>query len=893
VSDDNHAVNLSSLEEIKKEFSSDDFFVLHIEDEELQRLAFYEDLAEIGIKVLSAANGNEAFEILRERHQKIVLIVSDFKMPGLDGFQVREKALQQFPEIPFCIVSAFVNRESALKGVELKIAAFISKPIRRQELAHVIVKEALPRLRAVKEDLELTLAFIADTETLIEESESILLRLEGPSDPEDLNRFYAIMHTIKGGAGFCEPKFLHHFVHAYEDVLKKLQTGELAFGPAISTILFSGFDTIKALFDEIKQGKTCAHELDSLLACLSLSHLREDGNGRHASLSTSGGQAGTTGRSRPTAQEDIKVSVKLLDEFMQLSGEVTVIRNMLNKCVSSIERKYAGDRDVGMLTDLLAELHKINSGVQNKITEIRKVPLKSVMRVLPRAVRDVTKSLNKKAELLLSGDELRVDASIADVLHNCLLHIIKNSIDHGIESTETRTKSGKNPSGIIKVDAAIRDERVIVKITDDGAGLNVDAIKNKLIKNGMYTKPQIDQMSNTDLYGMIFSSGFSTAQQVTEISGRGVGMSMVKDCVDAIGGQIVITSEDGKGACFQLELPVPKSILIANCLSVKIGDWGYSLVRDDIVRVVQLNQEQAREQIMPIDQSEFLIFEGELVPIVDLNHLLCLEQENIRPSDLRRLVLMTSGKDSRYIATEVTEILDVEDMVIKNLHNALNKDSLFRGVTFLDNGGVGLILSTEGIMNSMKISSRRKKVTNPKGDEKSQSQGLQDLRARNALTIKLFDTGHFAISQQEIFRIEEINTSSLQKSGTELVIPYRNTIMRVVSLSNLMCPFELAGTNVNLMEDSPSQMLPIVVVKSNSSYVGISVDQIMDMVSVGDVKTDLAQAEKGIEGHFFVGDSTFALLNLNHILAKVLPPQASKELGAEIAPVQYVAPRAA
>ena len=857
------------MTEIHKKFENNgDYFLLHVDDEEELRDIFCSLMNDMGIKSISVANNIEALKILKEKSHKIVLIASDIKMPDSDGFELREQVLKLYPEIPFCIASAYVDREMALKGVDLKIAAFLSKPYDPNTLSEVLVKEALPRLKILKDNRELKLSFVADSESLIEEAEEVLLRLEqNSSDIESLNRFYGIMHTLKGAWAFFEPKDLHRFTHHYEDILKKLQRSEIYFSKVVYQVLFRGFDTIKELFSEFKNDKRVERNFDNLIQVLDLGQNSETNlSSQDSKLNEITAESSIKDHAPTKAYgtEDIKVSVKLLDEFIQLSGEVTVIRNMLNKCVGSIERRYAGDRDVAMLTGLLSELHKINSGVQNKMTEIRMVPLKSIVRVLPRAVRDVAKSLNKKVELHIEGEELRVDTSIAEVLNNSLLHIIKNSVDHGLETPEERATHGKPEVGKIHVHASTRDEKVMVKISDDGKGINIDAIKAKLIKNATYTKAQVDSMSNSDLYLMIFSSGFSTAQQVTEISGRGVGMSMVKDCVDAVGGKIIIESVPGKGATFFLELPVPKSVLIASCLGVQIGTRRFSLIQDDILRVLQFDISQSQNYIQELEKSRCLLFENELIPIANLSELFKLNEKIMIHEDCK-LVVMRSGQDNRRIAIEVSSILDVEDMVIKNMHTTLNSTSLYRGVTFLDDGGVGLILNTNGIMDAMHISRENLNKANRQHTKQGNPVEETNTPKMHALTIHINGAGTYALPQESVFRIEEFESSLIKQSGSSHVIPYRGSVLKVARLADSITNLKKLSLN-----STETEKRRLVVIKNDKRFFGFEVDEILDMITYDNLKTELAQESLGIDGHIFLGEKTISLLNVEKIIQKAI-----------------------
>lgn len=854
----------TAMQDIKNSFSINGikYSILYVDDERGIRNTFAEEMQDLGINVILTSSGGEALKALEKNSDQILLIISDIQMPGMDGFKLREEAQMRFPQIPFCIVSAHIDREMALRGVELKIAAFLPKPLNIKEILSVIQTEAIPRLNSLKDEYEFKQSCVVDFEPLLEESEEIILRLEQSfSDIESINRFYSIMHTIKGPSGFFEPKTLHKFVHAYEDLIKKIQRNEISHSQSVTNVLIRGFDIIKELVNELKTGLYSKVSLESLISELEVTPEEKDLTKPDANNTDGPRQSKDSNHNKARSQEDIKVSVNLLDEFMQLSGEVTVIRNMLNKCVSSIERRFAGDHDVGMLTELLDELHKINSGVQNKMTEIRKVPIKSVVKMLPRAIRDVAKSLNKKIELEISGDDLRVDTSIADVLNNSLLHIIKNSIDHGIESPEERIKNGKSDTGKVKVSATTRDDKVYLEISDDGKGLNVEAIKSKLIKNGTHNLAQIEEMSKPELYSMIFSAGFSTASQVTEISGRGVGMSMVKDCVDSVGGQIIIQSNPGVGASFTLELPVPKSVLIASCLSVLIGSRRFSLVQDDIIRVLQYNKSQQSTYVKNMEQAEFLVFNDELIPIADIGNLLKLNQTRTE-KECRRFVLMRSGQDYRLMAIEVDEIFDVEDMVIKSMHNTLNSLSIYRGVTFLDDGGVGLILNTSGIMDALNIGRSRNKISTT---EKSSSHTVEQNGDRGqVVTVRISNEDIFAIPESAIYRIEEISADAIKLSGRSRIVPYRGSPLKVEQLDRFTFKNTFSDTPT-LKSNSSSGKIFLIVISKGANRLGLIVEEIQDIMPYDKVNRELSQAESGIEGHILMPNRTIPLLNLEMI----------------------------
>ena len=273
----------------------------------------------------------------------------------------------------------------------------------------------------------------------------------------------------------------------------------------------------------------------------------------------------------------IKVPTKILNEFMELSGEITVIRNTVNKLVSNLQKELTGNPDLYLLAEFLEEMHKINSSMQSKITELRKVSLKNIYRTFPRTVRDLNLSLGKQIDLKIFGDELRVDTKLAQVLKNSLIHVIRNSADHGIESAEKRRANNKEGKGTINLRSFEAGDDVIVEVEDDGGGIDSSRIASRAVEKNLYTVDEVNRLTEKQVFKIIMEPGFSTAAQVTDISGRGVGMDMVKSSVESIGGKIDIDSQLGQGTKFSLKLPIPKSVMIIQSLLVRIGQREFNV----------------------------------------------------------------------------------------------------------------------------------------------------------------------------------------------------------------------------------------------------------------------------------------------------------------------------
>jgi len=870
--------------EIKELIKNKGKFTIIYLDDEAEALEIVQDICTtFGFESFCTTDYKATFEKINQSSGEILAIISDLKMPHIDGFEFRKKVLEINEEIPFFILSGFITTEIALRGIDLKISGFIDKPIGHEKFTQLVNEKLLTKINYIIEDRELRSGFIEEAKELIQKAEEYLLILDqDQNDLNALNSFFGIIHTLKGSSAFFDPKTLHAYAHRYEDLLKKLQNHDIPFNANVMQALFSGFDIIKDLLSEFVTGNFSKRNLPELYKVLEIQTSLSSSDlinlpATQSKLMDQDIQQNS--QNNTLEKEDVRVSVVLLDEFMQLSGEVTVIRNMLNKCFKSIERRFTGDKDVSMLGDLLEELHKINSNVQNKMSEIRKIPLKSIFKPIPRALRDVSKKLKKEVELKIIGDHIRVDTSIAEVLNKSLLHLVKNSLDHGLEYADERKSKNKPTKGTITINCLEKSEEIWVEISDDGKGLDQEAIKNKLIKNGTHSIEQINALSEDEIYAMIFSSGFSTAAQVTDISGRGVGMSMVKDSVDAIGGRIQILSTLNFGACFRLILPVPKSVMIASCLSAKSGGQQFGFMQDDILRVIHLDDQKTKIHIREMEGSKILSIDNILIPITNLNQLFSHNNILETKSSDHKIIILESQQDKRKIAVEVDEILDVEDTVIKSIHPVLNELNMYKGVTFLDEGSLGIILDSNGLLTRAGIS-KMKKEDSVKQNTQTQLESQNHLNI-DALLFSLFgevqSDSIYALNKNDVFRLEKFSTSEIQQSGHLKIIPYREMLLELIDLSLIFCSsndLQNAETTKNTHSGPFSYLehvtdISVIVIKVDNQLKGFVVKEIMDMIPVSELKRELSSVESAIAGHFFYQEKTITLFEFEQILSKM------------------------
>ena len=827
--------------------------IVVIVDDEVDALEISKyNATKLGLEASTFLDPNLAFDFISKNKSRILLIVSDYKMPNMNGFEFREHVSRIAPEIPFAILSGIVDRELALKGVEYKIDSFLEKPFKASEFISFLKKDVEPRIQTLKEDYEMLKGFTDDASNLLENIEELCLELENNHNNTDaIARIFGMVHTIKGSSGFFEPRDLHNFSHAFEDLLKDVQNGSRSVVPELVSIFLKGNDYLKLFVEEFKTGIHKTYNIPEMVKIF-----KEIPEETHEDkISTSDTPHESTGAVKEQKASELRVSMTLLNEFMQTSGEMTVIRNMINKTVRSLEKQYQGDKEIGLLGELLDEMHKINSDVQSKITDIRRVPVSSLVKPLTRTVRDTARALNKEVDFVVEGDDLRLDNSIAEVLTKSLVHMMRNSLDHGIESQAKRVEMGKSPKGKLLLRFSTQGENIVVDIHDDGAGINIEVIRAKVIEKGLRTPAAAQKMTQEELQYMIFDSGFSTAQQVTDFSGRGVGMSMVKDSVESMRGKIQIKSKQGTGSQFRLEIPIPKSVMITNCLFVSVAERAYAIPQDNILKVMEKNQ-LAPSDYTSLEGAEVIRYNNSLIPLCSISKLMGIKN---RAAHENLIVIMKT--DESVFALRVESVLDIEDAVIKPLSfNILKSLDIYLGGTFLGDGSIGLVFNVEGVAKRMGIEnhiySDQKKSTD--------TSNVEVIEQRNVIVFDLQKPGFFCLEEKDILRIERLDQSLLQSCGESFVVPYRETVMTLIDLDQMINP----RLHPSLMGTQAERPLSTIIIQHKNQYIGIVVKDIVDLkTAFGSIEKNMKK-QIGVTGCYVIDEQVVSLIDLDDILGE-------------------------
>lgn len=388
--------------------------------------------------------------------------------------------------------------------------------------------------------------------------------------------------------------------------------------------------------------------------------------------------------SKPIANRSVRVDIDKLDVLMNLVSELIIAKNGLISISSSSDIMLDNTYH-----EQIEYLERVTTNLHESVMKTRMVPIESVVNRFPRMIRDLSKSLNKEMELYMTGEETELDRTVIDEIGDPLMHLLRNAADHGLESNAERAQKGKNPAGSIYLDAYQDGNNVVIEVRDDGGGINTEKIKNKAIEKGSITAEQALQMSDKDFIDILFQPSFSTAEQVTDVSGRGVGLDVVKTKIEALGGEIEAKTRLGEGSNFIIRLPL--TLAIVQALMVIIGEEKYALPLGSIQTVEDIHV----SEIKTVSGKDVINLRGSVVPIVRLADVLMCERPDNEPDNLTVVIVK---KGERLAGMVVDELIGQQEIVIKSIGKYIKNHKIISGATILGNGEVALILDVNSLI---------------------------------------------------------------------------------------------------------------------------------------------------------------------------------------------------
>ncbi|MDP9406832.1 MAG: chemotaxis protein CheW [Actinomycetota bacterium] len=528
---------------------------------------------------------------------------------------------------------------------------------------------------------------------------------------------------------------------------------------------------------------------------------------------------------RSVADSTIRVDVDLLDSLMRLVGELVLTRNQIVQ--------HAGGMGDQNLTRASQRLNLIASELQEGVMKTRMQPIDHVWSKLTRVVRDLGVSLGKSVKLEMQGRDTELDKTILEAVKDPLTHLVRNAVDHGIESPEERVRAGKTPEGTLLLRAYHEGGQVIVEITDDGGGINPKKIAAKALERGLVSADELARMSEREMTSMIFLPGFSTAAKVTNVSGRGVGMDVVKTNIEKIGGTVDVQSTHGEGSTFRIKIPLTLAIIPA--LTVKCAGDRYAIPQVSLVELVRLEGEDASKGIEQISGAPVLRLRGSLLPLVHLDNELGLAAE--RSDEQRATFIVVLQAEDRQFGLVVDEVLDTEEIVVKPLSQQLKGMGVYAGATILGDGRVALILDALAVAQQAHVVNAAR--DRAMAERLSELDGMAS-STESLLVVGLEDGRRMAVPLATVTRLEEFPLTQIERVGSRQVVQYRGQILPLVNLSSYLGSGGFGD---------PQESLQVVVYSERGRSVGLVVDRILDIAE------EVLAAKSDLDDHGLLGSA--------------------------------------
>jgi two-component system chemotaxis sensor kinase CheA len=535
-------------------------------------------------------------------------------------------------------------------------------------------------------------SFLVETGEGLAQMEQAVLELEThPEDGELIQTIFRVVHTIKGNASILELPKLVSFAHTTENLLDELRSQNLAVSPQIVNLLFSALDILREMTagardgrDEINaQARTVLNKISKCLA--SGAEARKDIEPEESAPTTGQSIANTAHSKVSDSLRTVRVEVCKLDRLLDLTGEIAIARGRIAKLLENPELTNFDElKETSRLADTLY------TELQETVLKSRMVPMGPLFRQFVRTVRDVAKSHGKLAQLVVEGEEVEVDTSVIEHLKDPLLHMIRNAIDHGIESPGLRKRNGKSPTGTVTVRAVHEGASIVIEVSDDGAGLDRDRVAEVARKKGLALEPE--KMAERELFQLIFEPGFSTAGTISDLSGRGVGMDVVRRNVQALRGNVSISSERKVGSIVHIRLPL--TLAIIEGFGVGVGEESYVIPLDQVLECVELPAE-ARDSSYG---SGVMELRGEPVPFLQLR-----DHFQLHGARGERQNVVVVQHDAKRAGLAVDVLFGATQTVIKPLAHLFKDVPGVSGSAILGNGRVALILDVPALLRSFEM----------------------------------------------------------------------------------------------------------------------------------------------------------------------------------------------
>lgn len=672
--------------------------------------------------------------------------------------------------------------------------------------------------------------------------EQLMLAMESGPTPaartEAVQSCFRLLHSIKGGAGFLGLKHLESLGHGAENLLAKIRSGEIVPEPGHFGWLLACVDGLKKLLATIESTGTdesAAGDVSAILASFGkkpppaapqpapakpvetkpatpdlpaqpvsgLAMLHPSVVPPSVADAPSEPEGAAAGASM-LAEATVRIGVETIDRLMALASELVLARNRIVQASESIE-------DAGYQA-ATRQLNLVTSELQEVVMRTRMQPISGVWSKLPRMVRDLARHLGKHCRIDLEGGDTELDKTLLEAVKAPLTHLARNAVDHGIEPPANRLAMGKPAEGRILLRASHEAGQVTVEMSDDGRGIDASKVRSKVASQRLASADDLARMSDSQVMQFVFMPGFSTADRVTEVSGRGVGMDVVKTSIESMGGSIDLSSVMGKGTTVRLRLPLTLAIIKA--VIVRVGTAHVAIPQAGIIELMRLDTEKNIRAVTRVGGGIYLRFRSELMPLIETAEVLgCSPEESFEEA----FSVVVVHAEKRQFALKVDRILDSQEIVVKPLPSLLKGIPSYSGTTLLGDGSIALIVDPVGVARLAGLHGRR-------GESLDVAEASKPVESRSLLLVESTDGRLQAIPLDAVDRLEEIPREKIEKAGDSTVVQYRGGILPLFDASS-------APTRPLDISAGGPDRIAVVVHRAPSGLVGMVVGRIIDTVS--------------------------------------------------------------
>lgn len=755
------------------------------------------------------------------------------------------------------------------------------------------------------EDEELLGDFVVEANEHLGDIENQFLAIEecgADIDVDLVNEVFRGIHSIKGAAGFLGLTIVNNLSHSLENVLNKMRNGELAANGEIVDAMLKAADALQGLIDDIEN----SNDVDVTAHIIVLDQIAEDSEesppaeetaveaeeapvvmetpeipeveevvteeilaaalpepaptpapvapAPKASAKSADSEEKAAKKVAPEA--NIRVPVGVLDSLMNLAGELVLSRNQLLQAISS--EGYSG------LDSISSRLDQVTSELQESVMQTRMQQIGSVFGRFPRVVRDLATKLGKQCELVIEGKETEVDKTIVEAIGDPLTHLVRNSMDHGIESPEDRVANGKPAAGTLSLRACYQAGKVRIEIVDDGGGIDPEKLKKKAVEKGVITSEKAEHMSDREAVRLIFAPGFSMAAKVTDVSGRGVGMDVVCTNIARLGGSVDVESTLGVGTSVIVTLPLTLAIIPS--LIVQVGKERFAIPQVNIAELVRVRKSETTTKLGRVKDAEVLRLRGNLLPLIRLHKSLsiepCEEQEFTKNKRGATNIIVVDSGQSRF-GLVVDSLHESEEIVVKPLGAHNQAVGCLSGATILGDGHVALILDIAGIAADESIRSLDQ-------EGNADANGSGDSEQCNEFQSVILFSNHpdeqFAVPMDIISRIERVRADQIDSIGGQAVLQYKHATLPLLRLEKL----------ITARDPDEIPHIYVVVYEIGGREIGLVVPVLKDINTVRIDVDELTFREPGVLGSLVLDENTVRMIDLFE-LTEVAHPEWFEE----------------